>query len=58
MERFGAVVQPELVEERGRWARTRSKKETALRTCERGRRARELLKASNNKNTTQHHNQE
>jgi len=29
----------------------------ALGTCERGRGARELRKASNDKNTTQHHNQ-
>jgi len=38
--------------------RTRSeKKMAALGTCEQGRGMRELCKASNDKNTTQHHNQ-
>jgi len=54
MERFGALVQLELVEERRWWVRTRSKKEmAALRTCEQGGGARELRKASNDKNDTE-----
>jgi len=47
----------ELVEGRGRWARTRSEKNVAaLGTCERGRGLRELRKTGNDKNMAYHHN--
>jgi len=47
----------DLVEGRGRWARTRTKKNVAaLGMCERGKGLRELRKTGNVKNMAYHHN--